>query len=520
MHQAGHEAASADTEAPQTQAPPARGFVRLEVVVFVVGAASLGAEIAATRLIAPYFGASTIVWANTIATVLLSLSAGYAVGGRVADRAPHMRGLCALCLAAAALLAAVPVAAQPLLSAGVPALDRLAAGAAIGSLAAVLVLVAVPILLLGAITPYAVRLRLERIDSSGRTSGRLYAISTLGSLVGTFAAALVLVPLVGTRRTFIIFALLVACVAALGLSRRFLLVPLVIACLLAIPTGTVKASAPDGRVIFETDTPYQYARVIQTPAGVRRLELNEGLATHSLLVPNSFLTGDYWDDFLVDGRAVQPSTPRRIAILGNAAGTTARAVGHYFPSTDVDAVEIDGELTAIGHRFFDLQGPHLNTISADARPFLQATTQRYDQIFIDAYRQPYIPFYLTTREFFGVVASHLEPGGAVVINVGHPEASNQLERVLTATMRTAFASVSRDPVTATNTLLVGSQAAISPGLLTRSADLGPELLPIAQAAAARLSPGFRGGEVYTDDRAPIEWLVDRSIIRYAARQGH
>jgi predicted membrane-bound spermidine synthase len=168
--------------------PPARPALGL--LVFVVGAASLGAEIAAARLLAPYFGASTIIWANTIATVLVALSAGYALGGRLADRAPYMSRLCQLVLAAAVLLAAIPFVSAPLLRIASKALGSLSVGGFFGSLLAVLALVAVPVLLLGTVAPFAIRLSLARAEESGSVSGRLYALSTVGSLVGTFLAAL------------------------------------------------------------------------------------------------------------------------------------------------------------------------------------------------------------------------------------------------------------------------------------------------------------------------------------------
>ena len=157
----------------------------MPLLVFVVGMGSLGAEIAAVRLLAPYFGASTVVWANTIGVVLVALSLGYWLGGRLADRRPELRGLCLLALAAAGLLALVPFAADPLLDVAVDALDSVSAGAFLGSLLAVLVLVAVPVLLLGAVAPYAIRLGVTTLEEAGRVSGRLYAISTAGSLVGT-----------------------------------------------------------------------------------------------------------------------------------------------------------------------------------------------------------------------------------------------------------------------------------------------------------------------------------------------
>jgi spermidine synthase len=182
----------------------------------------------------------------------------------------------------------------------------------------------------------------------------------------------------------------------------------------------------------------------------------------------------------------------------------------------VDAVEIDPRLTQLGRRWFDLDGPHLRTITADARPFLRRAEGRYDVIFVDAYRQPYVPFYLATREFFALARDRLAPGGVVLVNVGHPEDSDDLERVLTATLRTALPHVARDPVTETNTVLVASAAPVSAAALRR-APLPPALEPVARAAAGRLEPGLRGGRVYTDDVAPVEWLIDASIGEVAAQ---
>jgi spermidine synthase len=489
---------------------------RIEVLAAVVGAASLGAEIAAARLLAPWFGASTIVWANTIATVLVALSVGYWVGGRLADRDPTIAGLSRVVLCAAGLLALVPFVAGPFLRISVDALDHVQAGAFVGSLIGVLVLVAVPVMLLGAVAPYAVRLSVRTVEEAGRVAGRLYAISTIGSLVGTFLSALALIPLVGTRRTFLAFALALAIVAVPALQRRFVLAPVGVALLLAIPVGTVKATG-DARVIWDRETEYQYARVTERPNGERRLELNEGQAVHSIYRPGEWLTNDYWDEMLVLPFATERRPPRSIAILGNAAGTTARAYGHYFPATRVDGVEIDPALTDVGRRLFDLHGPNLHLHTADARPFLRQSSRRWDAIVVDAYRQPYIPFYLSTREFFGEVRDHLTPGGMVLINVGHPRDSDRLEKVLSATMGRVFRTVLRDPVKPTNTVLMGTDAPASARTMdaaTRS--MPPDLAAVSAQAAARLAPALRGGDVYTDDRAPVEWLIDASIVHVAA----
>ncbi len=489
----------------------------LYVLVFVVGMASLGAEIAAARLMSPYFGASTIVWANTIAIVLVSLSAGYWLGGRLGDDHPHLRGLCLLVGAAAILLAVVPFAARPFFSISVDALDSISAGAFVGSLIGVLALVAVPIVLLGACSPWAVRLATSDVSHAGRTAGRLYAVSTAGSLVGTMSAALLFIPFIGTQRTFLVFALALGLVAAVGLGWRYLAVPAAVAGVIAIPVGTVKAeTGPGERVIYETETDLQYARVVQESEGTRKLELNEGVADHSLYRPGSYLTGDYWDGLVVLPFASLTRTPGRVAILGNAAGTAARAYGHFFPAAEIDGVEIDPELSDIGRRYFDMHAPHLSIHNEDARPWLRQSDGGYDVIVLDAYRQPYIPFYLATREFFQLARDRLTPGGVVVVNVGHPAGSTELEKVIGRTMAEAFPAVLRDPMESTNTLLIGAESASAAHLRAMASGLPSALQTIASTRAARVGPRFPGGEVYTDDRAPVEWLVDRSIIGYAA----
>jgi spermidine synthase len=487
----------------------------LAALVFVVGASSLGVEIAAARLLAPYFGSSTIVWANTIGVVLVALSIGYWFGGRYADRHPRLRSLCLVVLAASGLIAAIPFVARPFLGFSVDAFDTVSVGGFAGSLFGVLVLVAVPVTLLGAAGPWAVRLAVGDLDKSGEVVGRLYAISTGGSLLGTMASALVLIPLLGTQRTFFVFALALALVAAVGVGARALVVPVALLALLAVPVGTIKGDA-DGRVLYEAETTHQYARVIERDDGTRVLELNEGQAVHSLYEPGSYLTGDYWDGHLVLHAASSRQPPRRIAILGNAGGTVARSFGHFFPTTAVDAVEIDPELTELGRRYLDLRNPRMRTFAEDARPWLERSEGNYDVIMVDAYRQPYIPFYLATREFFELTRERLAPGGLVIVNVGHPEGGEELERVLGRTMAAAFPRVLRYPIEETNTLLVAGEGAFSADRLEANIEALPTALgPEARRAAAALEPRLSGGEVYTDDHAPVEWLVDESLLEYA-----
>jgi spermidine synthase len=488
----------------------------LNALVFCAGAGSLATEIGAARLLAPYYGSSTIVWANVIGLVLASLSLGYWLGGRLADRRPDPRVLGGIVLAAAVLIAAVPFAAGPFLDVSVKGLDQVAAGAAIGSFFAVLALFAPPVTLLGMVAPFAVRLAIDDVREAGSVAGRLYALSTVGSLLGTFMSALVAIPAIGTRRTLLGAAVLVALPGAALIGRRWLVVAAAIAALLAVPTGAVRA---EPGLIYEHESRYQFIHVTEQH-GVRRLYLNEGLAVHSIWRRDSVLTGGEWDTYL----AVPPLLGRplrRVAILGNAGGTTARALGVFYPQARVDGVELDPAVTAVGRRFFGLDdNPRLRVITADARPFLRRTHSRYDLIVIDAYRPPYVPFYLATREFFRLARSRLAPGGAIVLNVAATPTDKRLADGVSGTLATEFPLVLTWQALRFNQFVIGLDRAEPRELLVRRLARGPAQLRSLQHLLARhMKTALPAADPWTDDRAPVEWITDRMILEFAARGG-
>lgn len=509
-----------DATAEDSATPRPSGAL-LALIVFVVGVASLGAEIAAARLLAPWFGDSTIVWANTIAITLVALSLGYALGGRLASRNPTLSGMAVWVLLASVFFAAVPFMAAPFLRQSVRAFAEYSGGLFLGSLVGVGAMIAVPVLFLGIISPYAVRLMVRTAGESGRVSGRFSALGTIGSLVGTFLSTLVLIPLVGSQRTFLAFALMLALVVVPALTGRMrllsLVVSAVIAVLIVIPPGSTKTTTTAGEVIEERETEYQYARVIQQDDGTRVLELNEGQAIHSIYRPDDWLFGGYWDSMLVMGFA-GTDEPQDIVNLGSAGGTVARGLTHYFPDVEIDAVELDDQVSELGRTYFDMTSDRITTHAADARPWLQQTDKTFDNIMLDAYRQPYIPWYLTTSNFFEVTKAKLNPGGTVTVNVGHPPGNDELERVLTATMRTVYGddNVWRDPVDETNTVLLATLDDVDPREQLRAADVPADVRPVADGAASRLEPGLDGGKVYTDDHAPVEWLIDLSFAQLAS----
>src|SRR5919106_795027 len=424
----------------------------LSAVVFGAGTGTLAVEIAASRLLAPYYGSSTIVWANLIGLVLLALALGYWLGGKLADRRPDARVLGRIVLAAGAYVAILPFVTRPILDLAAEGLDELSAGAVLGSFFATLLLFAPPVFALGTVSPFAIRLALETVGSAGEVAGRLYALSTAGSLLGAFLPALVTIPLVGTQRTLIGSAVVLAAASAPLLGGRSLAAAVAVGALLALPPGVVKAS--EGLILHEEESRYQFVQVVERD-GVRRLYLNEGVAVHSVYRPDTALTGGVWDVLLAIP-ALLDREPRSLAVLGNAGGTVARAYGVYWPRVGVDGVEIDPAVSEAGLRWFGMgENPRLRGVDADARPFLRRTDRRYDLIFVDAYHQPYVPFYLATREFFELAKSRLTPGGLLVLNVATVPGDSRLRDELAGTVATVFPEVRVWPVLRFNHFVIG-----------------------------------------------------------------
>jgi predicted membrane-bound spermidine synthase len=490
---------------------------RLGVLVFTAGAGTLSTEIAASRLLAPYFGSSTIVWANIIGLILVYLSLGYWFGGRLADRRPEPRLLGWIVVTAALFIAVLPFVSRPVLDIAVRGLDAVSVGAVVGSFFAALALFAVPVTLLGSVSPFAIRLALDDVEEAGTVAGRLYALSTVGSIVGTFVSALLLIPLIGTQRTMLLSSVLLVLAGALVLGARWQLLTIAVATLLFVPAETIKASSG---LLYETESPYQYVQVLQKPDGSRVLKLNEGVAVHSVWYPRSVLTGGEWDMFLVVppllGRPVE-----NMLVIGNAGGTIARAYGKLYPDVRIDGVEIDPEVTEAGRRFLGLgDNPRLHVITADGRPFLAGTDERYDLIVVDAYRQPYIPFYLATREFFRLAREHLTPGGVLAVNVAAVPGDEKLGEAIGTTLLAEFPAAWRwKPLRFNELMLAFNGPSNADELRRRVRGVPPAVQPLVPLFRTGLEPVLSTGDPLTDDHAPVEWLTDRMIVDFIAEGG-
>jgi predicted membrane-bound spermidine synthase len=519
----------------------------LILLVFVAGASSLAVELSASRLLAPYFGTSLFVWANLIGLILLYLTIGYYLGGRLADRYPRPEVLYTLTIIAAFLISLIPFLSKPILQWSQSSFASYSVGVFYGSLISVILLFAVPMILLGCVSPFAIRLRIERLGKSGRTAGQLYAISTAGSILGTFLPVLFLIPTIGTYRTFFTIAVALLLVSIVGLtSTRFdslasrgrrinssllpilLLIPMALSVLtIQGPIKAADGSNGGGVLITERESVYNYIQVVQV-GDETQLIMNEGVGIHSIYNPHSILTQGYWDNFLVAPYFNNPpftqSQVHRVGLIGLGGGTAAREFTAAYGPIPIDGVEIDSTIVNLGRQYFHMTEPNLHVIVQDGRYYLQTTSQKYDVICIDTYQQPYVPFQFTTREFFQTVRDHLTPTGVVAVNAGRTSTDYRLVEALAQTMHSVFPNVYIiDTERFTNSLVIGTNAPTSlANFMINTAGLtNPLLQEVAQESNTygNIREEHSRTVYFTDDRAPVEQLIDQIILGAVENKG-
>ena len=493
----------------------------LILLVFVSGMTSLALEMCASRLLGAYFGTSLYIWASLIGLILIYLTVGYFIGGRLADRYPSEQLLCVLTAWAALSISILPFVSESVLTWSITGLAQVSASIFLGSLLGTILLFAVPVTLLGLVSPFAIRLVTKEVFQSGKTSGSLYAISTLGSIVGAFLPVLWLIPTFGVRRTLLIFGVLLFAASLWGLRVRWRPAFALVLVALVIPLGPLKYIP---NLIYEQESLYNYIQVTQQPDGTRDLILNEGEAIHSVYYPdpNAVLTGWYWDYFLAApyfNAGFTPQKLHRVGIIGLAAGTIAHQFTKVYGPVPIDGVEIDPAIVDVGRKYFGMNEPNLHVYEEDGRTYVETTSKTYDVVAIDAFQQPYIPFQLTTREFFTSIRSHLSTTGVVALNTGHTTNDFRLVQAFVNTMSQVFPSVYVFNVPGTfNTEIM---ATVQPTSITTFRDNLAQFAPdsimgrVASEVTPQVTQGHPdGGIVFTDDRAPIEEITDQLLLNY------
>ncbi len=517
----------------------------LQAAVFLCGLAVMGIEMSASRLLAPFFGTSLFIWTNLIGAIMAALSLGYWLGGRLADRRPDAAVLYKIILTAGLMVAVIPYISHPVTSMAVPGIEKGDAAVVIGSLVSTILLFAVPIVLLGMVSPFAIRLASTGEEKLGKTAGSLYALSTFGSIAGTFLPALVTIPVLGTRRTILAFAAILVSVGAIGLTRRGMaVVPVALLLVAVAPFGPFRdtASLRVGELLEETESPYHYIQVTEK-AGRRMLILNEGHAVHSIFetrtVPHRPLVGSVWDSMntlpLLLGKPEK--APLDVLIVGLAAGTISKQFHYFFGphyALHIDGVELDGTIVEMGRKYFEMNEPTLDVHVTDGRLYLSRAKKKWDLIIGDAYRQPYIPFHLATREYFQLVKEHLKPDGLMSINVGAQRKDSPVLQRIVGTVNDVFGNVHMMDVLNpagskfNNYVVIAGRPRLDMMLLdTTQAGIAGKVLEttknfhfaaLMQQRMSNIHPATVDPSVgiLEDDRAPVEVLTDFMIFQLAA----
>lgn len=497
----------------------------LELVVFLCGAILMGLEMLGSRVLAPSFGNSIFVWGSLIGVFLSALAVGYYVGGLLADARP-LRPMLGVPIAGAGLL----VLAIPHLAGPVSGLAGL--GPRLGPLLAATLLFFPPTVLLGMVTPFAIRLQGASVPQLGRAAGRLYAVSTVGSIAGTLGTAFFLVPAVGVtdllRYLGTALLLLGGGLAAAGArwQVKAALAGIAALAVLLSPLRPVDVElAPDGRllrVLYRKDSLYHHIRVVEG-GGARYLRFDNSWQSGMSLADPAESVFPYPDYFHL--AMVLRSNIRNVLFVGLGGGQAPKRFLRDYPWVQVDVVELDPEVVRVAREYFFLpDDPRLRVVVEDGRRYLEKTDRRYDLIVLDAYYADAIPFHLTTREFFRLVKDRLREGGLVTANViGALEGRRAaLFHAVYRTVAEVFPeryvfpvywSVDPSPRSMRNIILfAGNGPTLSPADIearveeARQMGVRQDVLRLTKELYAATLP-LIDVPVLTDDRAPVEDLL-------------
>jgi len=493
------------------------------LLAFFVGSGSMAVEIIASRILAPYFGASLFVWTSLILTILVALAVGYWLGGVVAEKGANdlFIGIL-LCVTGAMLVAGVWVSNgfSAVLTSFLATWPNASIGLFLGSLASAVVIFALPVLIMGMMGPILLK-RLSAGSDVGKASGRYLVASTLGSAAGTLLPTLLLVPNIGSRHSLELVAALFIILGAVTLPRRKGTMTLALA-LPMIGLTYAQSNLPQNNAIFEKESGYQMIRVTERD-GWHYLLFNEGSGVQSVYVPDGERTYMYYD-LLGVVPLLRPfhDGDHQVAILGLAGGTGIPRYTAFLPpgsTVDFTGVEVDDKVIDVARRYFGIDDLPVSVINQDGRNFLRSTTDKFDTILVDAYsNQLYIPSHMVTEEFFGLVRSRLKPGGILVTNINVTSSEAPLFRSLTATVSRRFPYVVAIPeLDAYNQLILASDEPIDTAAVIPLIPDGYSDLADYVRAATRVEPDA-ADRIFTDDWAPVEFMTESMIVAETFKQ--
>lgn len=494
----------------------------LYMTEFFAGMSVMAVELGASRLLAPYFSSSQIVWTIIIGTIMIAMALGNVWGGRSADRDPNPDRLYRRLILAAVWIAAIPLVGKYVIL-GVSGLLVLTVNSnflVLAAFIACMVIFVFPLFLLGTVTPSLAKYTVGSLDDSGKTVGALGAFNTIGSILGTFLPTFVTIPAVGTSVTFLIFSGVLLVLGLLyfinrGTKRGMCMAAAAVFAVCGIFGNSDSFAFWEKDLVYEGESIYNYLQVKEDEDSVI-LSTNVLFGVQSILKKDDSLTGMYYDYALaaplMAGRA--GGAGQDVLILGMGTGTYANQCLKYYDGIRVEGVEIDRKITDLAHRYFELPET-VGVTTYDGRAFLQAVDKKYDVIMVDAYQDITIPFQMSSVEFFTMVREHLKQDGVMVVNMNMQSGEeDSINAYLTDTIASVFDTVYTVNVSgSTNRELFASQnPLIAPVLEENAALLGDGGLKAMMNTVSRnLEACGEGNLILTDDKAPVELLGMRVI---------
>lgn len=485
------------------------------VTAFISGLSVMAVELGASRLMAPYFSSSQIVWTIIIGTIMIAMAIGNVLGGRMADKHKNPDGLFAWIFAAATWIMLIPLLGKFIIAGTALVLAAfITDGYLIVTAFVSCILVFVfPLMVLGMVTPNLVKYAVGSLEESGRTVGIIEACGTIGSIIGTFLPTFVTIPYVGTSLTFVIFAsvLYIVCIVYCVIRKKKIAktssaaVVMLAAGILSSGIGTAFWA---DNVLYEGESIYNYLRVEEDDESLI-FSTNVLFGVQSIKNKNPGLTGMFFDYALaapVMAGAGEDETVS-VLVLGLGTGTFASQCGEYFNLKDIDGVEIDGRIVDLSHEYFNLP-EYVTAYVEDGRSYIALTDKTYDVIMVDAYKDITIPFQMSSREFFLEVQRHLNPGGAMVVNMNmYTSDEGGINDYLCGTIASVFDNV--------YTVEAGPNVELYASDYFDCRERLAEKLPtVSDASLYRLMKWVsnnmvaaqKSDYILTDDRAPVELL--------------
>jgi len=489
----------------------------LYLTEFFAGMSVMAVELGASRLLAPYFSSSQIVWTIIIGTIMIAMALGNIYGGRAADKDPNPDKLYGRIVIAAIWIAAIPVLGKYIIIAiaGIMVFTVSSNFLIWAAFVACMIVFVFPLFLLGTVTPSLVKYTVDSLNDSGKTVGMLNASNTVGSILGTFLPTFVTIPSVGTSITFLIFAgILLALAIVYFVSARQKSVKTVVACIIFILCCILGYSDSfafwESDLTYEGESVYNYLQVKEDDNNVI-LSTNVLFGVQSIYKKNGALTGMYYDYAMAAPfmAGVKEKENLDVLILGMGTGTFATQCENYFANLNMEGVEIDGDITDLAVEYFHLP-EDMPVTTYDGRAYLNATGREYDVIMVDAYQDITIPFQMSSIEFFSLVRDHLREDGVMVVNMNmRGQEEGNINQYLADTISNVFSEVyTVDVAGSTNRELFASNAPDMLEVFARNTGLEENegLVSMMERVDENLTAYDAGSYLMTDDQAPVELL--------------